>query len=57
MQFPEDEHGFAIDNQFYLGTTGILVHPVTSKDTDSVDVYLAEDEVFLFLSCADLGLL
>ncbi len=40
--FPADERGFAIDDQFYLGSTGLLAKPVTSEDADSVDIYLAD---------------
>jgi mannosyl-oligosaccharide alpha-1,3-glucosidase len=46
MQFPEDEQGFAMEDQVYFGDTGLLVHPVVKKDATSVDVYLAEAEVF-----------
>jgi mannosyl-oligosaccharide alpha-1,3-glucosidase len=45
MQFPEDEQGFAIEDQVYFGDTGLLIHPVVKKDATSVDVYLAESEV------------
>lgn len=45
MQFPEDEMGFAMEDQVYLGNTGILIHPVVKKGADSVQVYLGEDEV------------
>jgi mannosyl-oligosaccharide alpha-1,3-glucosidase len=45
MQFPEDESGFAIEDQVYLGDTGILIHPVVKKGAESVDVYLGESEV------------
>ena len=37
-----------MDNQAYLGDTGILIHPVVKKGANSVDVYLAEDEVQSF---------
>jgi len=45
MQFPEDPEGYAMDNQFYLGDTGILVHPVVKQDANSVDIYIGETEV------------
>jgi len=45
MQFPEDEIGFSMEDQVYLGNTGILIHPVVKKGADSVQVYLGEDEV------------
>jgi len=38
-----------MDDQAYLGDTGILIHPVVTKGANSVDVYLAEDEVQSFL--------
>ncbi|KAL2415375.1 Glucosidase 2 subunit alpha [Exophiala dermatitidis] len=41
---PEDEKGYAIDDQFYLGSTGILVKPVTTEGAESVDVYLSDAE-------------
>jgi alpha-glucosidase (family GH31 glycosyl hydrolase) len=34
-----------VDDQAYLGDTGILIHPVVKKGANSVTVYLAEDEV------------
>lgn len=41
---PEDEKGFALDDQFYLGSTGLLAKPVTSEGAQSVDIYLADKE-------------
>ncbi|RMZ86491.1 hypothetical protein DV736_g6282, partial [Chaetothyriales sp. CBS 134916] len=41
---PEDEAGFGIDDQLYLGSTGLLVKPVTQEGAESVDIYLADDE-------------
>jgi mannosyl-oligosaccharide alpha-1,3-glucosidase len=43
---PSDEKGFAIDDQFYLGSTGLLVKPVTAEGGTNVDVYLADDEAY-----------
>lgn len=43
---PEDENGFAIDDQLYLGSTGLLVKPVTSEGATSVDVYIGDDEKY-----------
>ena len=45
MQFPEDVEGFSIENQVYLGDTGLLIHPVVKQDAKSVDVYIGESEV------------
>lgn len=41
---PEDEKGFAIDDQMYLGSTGLLTKPVVTEGADSVDIYLSDDE-------------
>ncbi|KKY28395.1 putative alpha glucosidase ii [Phaeomoniella chlamydospora] len=43
---PEDTAGFAIDDQFYLGSTGLLVKPVTSEGATSVDVYVSDDKPY-----------
>jgi mannosyl-oligosaccharide alpha-1,3-glucosidase len=45
MQFPDDEEGFKVENQVYLGDTGILIHPVVKQGADTVEVYIAESEV------------
>lgn len=44
--FPDDEEGFAIDDQLYLGNTGLLAKPVVTKDTFSTEIYLADDEKY-----------
>lgn len=46
FQFPGDEHGFHIDDQFYLGSTGILVKPVLREGADSVDIYISDAEPY-----------
>lgn len=43
---PHDEYGFAIDDQFYLGSTGLLVKPVTTEGDESINIYLADDETY-----------
>ncbi len=43
--FPHDEAGFAIDDQFFVGSSGLLVKPVTAKGVTEATVYLPEDEV------------
>ncbi|KAK4995943.1 glucosidase II [Elasticomyces elasticus] len=43
---PGDEKGFAIDDQLYLGNTGLLAKPVTSEGAESVDIYLADAETY-----------
>ncbi|MCJ1250918.1 hypothetical protein MMC30_008146 [Trapelia coarctata] len=41
---PSDERGFAIDDQFYIGGTGLLAKPVTTEGAQEVDIYIADDE-------------
>jgi len=43
--FPKDKTGFTIDDQYYIGSSGLLVKPVTGKDVTESKVYLAEDQV------------
>jgi len=45
MQFPNDTEGFAIENQVYLGDTGILVHPIVKKDVEVAEFYIADTQV------------
>lgn len=45
LMFPDDEGGFEIDDQYYIGDTGLLVKPAVEKDITSVEIYLAEDQV------------
>jgi alpha 1,3-glucosidase len=42
----DDESGFAIDDQFYLGSTGLLAKPVVSEGATSVDIYLSDNEKY-----------
>jgi alpha 1,3-glucosidase len=49
--FPKDKAGFDIDDQYYIGSSGLLVKPVTQKNVNETTVYLAEDQVScLFIS-------
>lgn len=43
--FPKDEAGFSIDDQWYVGGSGLLVKPVTQQDVTEASIYLAEDQV------------
>jgi alpha 1,3-glucosidase len=45
-QFPSDERGFAIDDQFYVGSTGLLVKPVVREGVESVDIYIPDNEPY-----------
>jgi alpha 1,3-glucosidase len=44
--YPGDEHGFAIDDQFFVGSTGLLAKPVVTEGATSVDIYLPDDELY-----------
>lgn len=44
--FPGDEKGFAIDNQLYIGNTGLLARPVTTPGTKHAKIYLANKEKY-----------
>ncbi|KAH9856749.1 alpha-glucosidase [Lenzites betulinus] len=46
VAFPHDEAGFAIDDQFFIGSSGLLVKPVTRKSATEETVYLPEDQVY-----------
>ena len=47
--FPKDQVGFDIDDQYYIGSSGLLVKPVTEKDVTETTVYLAESQVLICL--------
>jgi alpha 1,3-glucosidase len=46
FMYPSDEAGFAIDDQFFVGGTGLLAKPVVTQDATSVDIYLPDDEIY-----------
>lgn len=46
LVFPHDEAGFAVDDQYYLGDSGLLVKPPARQGVEAVDVYLADDEPY-----------
>ncbi|THG94440.1 hypothetical protein EW145_g8138 [Phellinidium pouzarii] len=43
--FPGDERGASIDDQFYVGSSGLLVKPVTIKGATETTVYLSDKQV------------
>lgn len=43
---PGDEQGYAIDDQFYLGASGLLAKPVVAEGATSVDIYISDDEKY-----------
>jgi alpha 1,3-glucosidase len=46
--FPQDEAGFSIDDQFYVGNSGLLVKPVTRPGATEEIVYIPEDKARTF---------
>ncbi|KAI1746079.1 glycoside hydrolase family 31 protein [Xylaria scruposa] len=43
---PGNEGGFGIDNQFFVGSTGILVKPVVEQGKTTEDLYIPDDEFY-----------
>ncbi|KAI1266540.1 glycoside hydrolase family 31 protein [Xylariaceae sp. FL1019] len=43
---PSTEAGFDVDDQFFVGSTGLLVKPVIEKDKRTEDVYIPDDELY-----------
>jgi len=46
VMFPKDKTGFEMDEQYYIGSSGLLVKPITAKGITETKVYLAEDQVY-----------
>ncbi|TVY59550.1 Glucosidase 2 subunit alpha [Lachnellula suecica] len=44
--YPSDESAFAIDDQFFVGSTGLLAKPVVTEGATSVDIYIPDSEVY-----------
>ena len=44
--FPDDESGFAIDDQFFVGDTGLLAKPVVKEGAETQDVIFPDDEPY-----------
>jgi mannosyl-oligosaccharide alpha-1,3-glucosidase len=43
---PSDDKGFGLDDQYYIGDSGLLAKPVTKEGATSVDIYIADDEKY-----------
>ncbi|OAA65904.1 alpha glucosidase alpha [Niveomyces insectorum RCEF 264] len=43
---PDAEGGFAIDDQFFVGSTGLLVKPVVAPGQTTADIFIPDDEVY-----------
>ncbi|KAH9833520.1 alpha-glucosidase [Rhodofomes roseus] len=46
VMFPKDEGGFSLDDQYFVGSSGLLVKPITQKGVTETSVYLPEDQVY-----------
>lgn len=44
VMFPDNEAGFAIEDQFFMGDTGLLVKPQTHENGESVDIFLPDGQ-------------
>jgi alpha 1,3-glucosidase len=44
--YPGDENGFALDDQFFVGSTGLLAKPVVTEGAESVEIYLPDSETY-----------
>ena len=42
---PKNEPGFSIDDQYYVGASGLLVKPITAAGVTESTVYIGEDQV------------
>lgn len=45
VAFPHDQAGFTLDDQFFVGSSGLLIKPVTVKGAKDTTVYLPADQV------------
>jgi len=42
---PKNEPGFSIDDQYYVGASGLLVKPITAAGVTESTIYIGEDQV------------
>ncbi|MCJ1312562.1 hypothetical protein MMC25_006236 [Agyrium rufum] len=45
-EHPDEEAAFGIDDQMYIADTGLLIKPITEEGTNSVDIYIPDNEVY-----------
>jgi len=43
---PKNEPGFSIDDQYYVGASGLLVKPITQPGVTETILYIGEDQVY-----------
>ncbi|GAA6011944.1 hypothetical protein JCM11491_000111 [Sporobolomyces phaffii] len=44
--FPDDPKGFHLDDQFYLGSSGLLVKPVVAEGQIEQELYISDDQPY-----------
>lgn len=44
--FPQDEQGLSVDDQYFVGSSGLLVKPVVQQGVYDAQVYIADDEPY-----------
>lgn len=42
---PTDAGGFGLEDQFYVGGSGLLVKPVVEEEAEETEIYLSDDQV------------
>ncbi|CUM52441.1 unnamed protein product [Debaryomyces tyrocola] len=43
---PDNLESYDIEDQFFLGDSGLLIKPITVEDANNVDIYLPDDEIY-----------
>lgn len=43
---PLEEAGFAIEDQLFFGTTGLLAKPIVKQNQESTDIWIPDEEVY-----------
>lgn len=43
---PSEDAGFGIDDQLFVGSTGLLVKPVVQEGMESTDIWIPDEEVY-----------
>ncbi|KAF8608373.1 glycoside hydrolase family 31 protein [Ceratobasidium sp. AG-I] len=54
VMFPQDKQGFSVDNQYYIGNSGLLVKPVTDPGVEKTEVYIPEAQPYYDYATYDL---
>ncbi|KDN46968.1 glycoside hydrolase family 31 protein [Tilletiaria anomala UBC 951] len=46
LVFPGDTKGFDVDDQYYIGDSGLLVKPPVEEKQENVQIYIADDQPY-----------